>query len=724
MLFSESSTEALKHFLVSELEVISDADATVLADYVVALLKHDKAVASLKEDCLVELADFLADETEAFVQRLFNALARDEFSDGPATTFSDAIELSNISHEGVDTRDSNMDGSLNAKRSRDDVSGSSESHAAMGGDGDVANTHTSHHDGDRPEKVARLSTHSYGNDRHHDTESSRQSSRSDFSTKWHDGSRDNKQATDRRFRSRDDRDVRTGSTRNAQFDGRRGRCFNYDAKGFCLRGDSCPYEHGSEALLIDNLTASARQPSIGGAPMLAPGLHAGVVPGMNAGAFPPMGNRGVDPSLGSNFRPSFNPAARTSWAPRGGMSNGRGGMGGYQAQKRQRRSDTTLIVENIPPESCAMDKVNEYFKAFGTLTNIQVDPETKRATIQYSKTEEAQSAYRSPDPIFGNRFVKVYWQTETTGGSSGSASLQGKGSDVVPTTGSIRPHGRLDTHQTNGTAGGGGGGGGTGNAVSAQDTHRTAADDLRRLQQEKTKAMLELHKTQEALIAKRIGEQKRIMERLENDKTLSSKDRKDLLLSVKALSLHTQSIVASAATQTQSVKARTVTSAAKPVGTEGTTVQTTLAGTTEGEKVDPALQAQLLALKGEAQSLGITDPTDTTTAASSVSGRGRGRGGWSRGRGGHASRAFNIDNRSTKILIKNISDTNVDALRAHFEALSGCVGFQKVNEESAFASYQMRWQAEKAMISQLTSEGCAGVELQWATVGSTDLPPQ
>ena len=44
----------------------SDADSTVLADYVIALLKHDKAVAALKEDCLAELVDFLANGCDVY----------------------------------------------------------------------------------------------------------------------------------------------------------------------------------------------------------------------------------------------------------------------------------------------------------------------------------------------------------------------------------------------------------------------------------------------------------------------------------------------------------------------------------------------------------------------------------------------------------------------------------------------------------------------------------
>ena len=50
-----------------------EADPTVLAKYVVALLRHDKGK-ELKSHCVEQLRDFLKDETEPFVDLLFTAL--------------------------------------------------------------------------------------------------------------------------------------------------------------------------------------------------------------------------------------------------------------------------------------------------------------------------------------------------------------------------------------------------------------------------------------------------------------------------------------------------------------------------------------------------------------------------------------------------------------------------------------------------------------------------
>lgn len=53
----------------------------------------------------------------------------------------------------------------------------------------------------------------------------------------------------------------------------------------------------------------------------------------------------------------------------------------------------------------------EYFGKFGTLTNVQVsfegDPEA--ALICFANNTQAFAAYRSSEPVFNNRFIKVFW---------------------------------------------------------------------------------------------------------------------------------------------------------------------------------------------------------------------------------------------------------------------------------------------------------------------------
>ena len=55
----------------------TDAEPEALADYVIALLKHDKPVAELKRSCLGELEDFLEGGAKGFVDALFSYMQPD-----------------------------------------------------------------------------------------------------------------------------------------------------------------------------------------------------------------------------------------------------------------------------------------------------------------------------------------------------------------------------------------------------------------------------------------------------------------------------------------------------------------------------------------------------------------------------------------------------------------------------------------------------------------------
>ncbi|GJN93888.1 hypothetical protein Rhopal_006947-T1 [Rhodotorula paludigena] len=67
----EHDPAALKPWLTRSLEPISDAEPAVLADYVLALLKHDvRDVEELRQFCVQQLDDFLDKHTPRFVESL------------------------------------------------------------------------------------------------------------------------------------------------------------------------------------------------------------------------------------------------------------------------------------------------------------------------------------------------------------------------------------------------------------------------------------------------------------------------------------------------------------------------------------------------------------------------------------------------------------------------------------------------------------------------------
>uniref|UniRef100_A0A4W4F558 RNA binding motif protein 26 n=1 Tax=Electrophorus electricus TaxID=8005 RepID=A0A4W4F558_ELEEL len=66
--------DALKTWLSKTLEPICDADPSALAKYVVALVKKDKSDAELRALCVDQLDVFLQKETQTFVDKLFDAV--------------------------------------------------------------------------------------------------------------------------------------------------------------------------------------------------------------------------------------------------------------------------------------------------------------------------------------------------------------------------------------------------------------------------------------------------------------------------------------------------------------------------------------------------------------------------------------------------------------------------------------------------------------------------
>ncbi|GAO18745.1 hypothetical protein UVI_02040670 [Ustilaginoidea virens] len=62
MLFPEDDAPLLKAWIVKRIEDTSDADSDVLADYVIALLKHDGDRESVRRLCEQEIPDFLTEE--------------------------------------------------------------------------------------------------------------------------------------------------------------------------------------------------------------------------------------------------------------------------------------------------------------------------------------------------------------------------------------------------------------------------------------------------------------------------------------------------------------------------------------------------------------------------------------------------------------------------------------------------------------------------------------
>ncbi|RPB01210.1 hypothetical protein L873DRAFT_1842571 [Choiromyces venosus 120613-1] len=103
-----------------------------------------------------------------------------------------------------------------------------------------------------------------------------------------------------------------------------------------------------------------------------------------------------------------------------GRGRGRGNRGGGGGNRGGRselsgtgpsydRSNTTLVVEHIPDDKLEESAIKAFFSEFGNVLKVDVTPNKQLATVKFERWDMARKAYDSPAPIFDNRFVKVFW---------------------------------------------------------------------------------------------------------------------------------------------------------------------------------------------------------------------------------------------------------------------------------------------------------------------------
>lgn len=188
----------------------------------------------------------------------------------------------------------------------------------------------------------------------------------------------------------------------------------------------------------------------------------------------------------------------------------------YRSEERfGRRESRRLIIDKIPPEYCSIAKVNEYFARFGSIVNITVHPEISRARIEYATEAEAHTAHSCPDVIFGNRFVKVFWDHDAL-----PTPVQAPRATASSFRSPEAPH--QEPYQ------------GSSPPSQAQMPAPTPSDLALQKRQEALKGMLELQKQKQELLLRYIDQQKAILARLES-KALPDGEREELMKALKSV---------------------------------------------------------------------------------------------------------------------------------------------------------------------------------------------
>ncbi|KAK7463811.1 hypothetical protein VKT23_005749 [Stygiomarasmius scandens] len=738
MIYEPENAHHLKPWLVRTLEPICDAEPGALADYILALLKHNVPESEMRKELSLQLDEFLEKECSPFIDTLFTALRTKSYL--PYTSSSD-----DMSPKSLDTGiPIPLDGLL------------SPSIPTSPGNGRKRSLDSEDRDDRPPAKGQRLNTDGqfsrYGGGR---------GSGSDFRST---GGWNNRGRVQGNFYGTPHGMNGTGNSSNRPSyqppDHQRRVCRDYYNLGYCSRGALCKYSHGDDALVPEQLYMNGLQMQGSGMPFMSmfpngfgmggagaaydpresqmdmrangrsqmrPAVlprtqqedggramhnshtsgelpviqdltpevaHSDVQPNPNHHSQPPSSNTSpetVQPPGHSTLPPQDVEMAPADPPPRPssgwrGRGRGRGGFGSDAGTFRpERRKDKTLVLEKIPEDKLSLAQVNDWFKRFGTVTNVAIDQAHHKALISFSTHEEAHAAWKSEDAVFGNRFVKIFWHRPLEGqGQVGQRALAASAS-LVSNANTPKP------------------------IPSPSSTTAPSKP---------TKPVTALVAKQQ-LLEQQIAEQKSLMASLA---TASSDEKKDIMARIRKLD---EEMKASSSTTTSTTspdrEQRERERLDKELDSHGAT-GAPMDGL-EGEKSETTeeLKAKLEKLKAEAASLGITDVSmdepDSLHGGSyrPYRGRARGRGrGFFRGgpRGGPPRASMKLDNRPKSLLVKGAISDNQQALRDWYETTGGLASIGST-DDGFVVTFKTRHAAEQGLAKGSSIPIIGSVQLSW-----------
>ena len=438
MKIDDADAEHLRKWAMKKLEDISDADSDVLADYVLALFKSQDDDENVRKTCLEQLEDFLKEHTVRFVDEVFFAVRNKSYLPGykpPQQPLPSPGTAAFNPPTGPATTNAapQVHGNLNGgrgdpsrKRSyldRDAPNGQ-DPHYGRGTGGDRGTKQmrrggrTSHHTGsrgDRPAEINLLGQHlQVPNippmptppagfpplDPNNPLAAILAMQALGLPTLPPNMTQSPHAGSPTYFQQHSPPFPQQGSQDSPMKKGmasRKGRkrCSDYDTKGFCAMGSSCPFEHGQDRVVLQGQEQEEYDPT-------------------NA-------SMDLDDSRAVNDQKisDFNRGPH-QWS-RGRHSRGRGdrghpnsGRGGKRADfshlgPSHDKSNPTIVVEQIPEENFSEDAVRNFFSEFGPIEEITMQAYKHLAIVRFGDYESAKRAWDSPKVIFGNRFVKVYW---------------------------------------------------------------------------------------------------------------------------------------------------------------------------------------------------------------------------------------------------------------------------------------------------------------------------
>jgi len=588
------------------------------------------------------------------------------------------------------------------------------------------------------------------------------------------------------------------------------RCRDFDEKGLCMRGELCPFDHGQDPVVLEDVVVSggngpaynrgmvpgapgyngplARPGMIGeyypdspsleqpvgwgpGAPpgfrprhlgfdpvrgrggmLLRPpgmGPYPGPGPGRQLISVPVMGVPPSVPVMG-DMRGPHPPMPPMQMHPIRGLHAMRGrGRGGFDhgrlgAKPPRNYTNCSLEVRKIPREQNSIMDLNSHFLRFGKIINIQInfDNDPEAALVTFSSPTEAQLAYRSTEAVLNNRFIRVFLHNKEKENEE-EAEHQGKQSGRIPVRERLGAQQEPEQHEKILISG---------NTITKTvynnaalqakklETHQeklqtvenikrsqemlAAQVSLRNMQEQKKQEALkmsnDLRKRQQTMMEEQIGQQKKLIAKLESGK-LRVDEKEETLKLIRIL----QDNVTKLKKDLDESNPKLIRRPNAPVPQTKEEAQKEMLDAEldlynqeqqGGDTND--LQMKVLELRARARSLGLIG---TRGRGSFRGGRGfRGRG-IIRGRGRGIVRALrSVDRRPTRIRVTGFPSERLQDLLVHFTMFGPIRDyFSDQNVPEIIFDFDSRKCAEVAMANGQTFEDIA-LTLEWVTENNSD----
>ncbi|KAG2565822.1 hypothetical protein PVAP13_7NG144600 [Panicum virgatum] len=200
----------------------------------------------------------------------------------------------------------------------------------------------------------------------------------------------------------------------------RQRCRDFEERGFCLRGDMCPMEHGVNRIVVDDMQSLSQfnlpvsVPNAQGLRIQNEGgtgsVNLSSLGGSKTAKITPPSTTGNEKGDYDDMAPSTAQVKSTAAKDTNGQSNSRIYADvGRQSNRAAQKASRTLYVHGIPHESNRWEALLSHFQKFGQVIDIYIPSNSEKAFVQFSKREEAEAALKAPDAVMGNRFIRLWW---------------------------------------------------------------------------------------------------------------------------------------------------------------------------------------------------------------------------------------------------------------------------------------------------------------------------